>query len=94
MVKHTRFGKIDDENIVVYTDSSYKNDEQKVKSAGETPTAAYNKEGDSGSGKSKTIQQTCKRIKTADTQSIEKGIEDVIYVARILKEAYDQKVSE
>ena len=67
MVKYTTFGKINDLNIVAYTDSSYKNDVQKVKSVGEKLTALCNKEGncDPLIWKSKTIHQACKSVKMA-----------------------------
>ena len=44
--------------------------------------------------KSKTIQQVCKSVKTAETRSLERGLEDSIYLARMLREVYSGKVSE
>ena len=44
--------------------------------------------------KSKTIQQVCKSVKTAETRSLERGVEDAIYLARMLKEIYSGRVSE
>ena len=43
--------------------------------------------------KSKTIQQVCKSVKTAETRSLEKGMEDSFYLARIIKEIYSEAVS-
>ena len=44
--------------------------------------------------KSKTIQQVCKSVKSAETRSLERGLEDGIYLARIVKEIYSGEVSE
>ena len=95
-VKYSRLGKIDDLSIVVYTDSSYRNAEQKVKSVGGKFIALCNKDGECGPlvWKSKTIQQVCKSVKTAETRSLERGLEDAIYLARMFKEIYTGKVSE
>ena len=38
--------------------------------------------------KSKTIQQVCKSVKSAETRSLEKGMEDGIYLARTIQEIY------
>ena len=44
--------------------------------------------------KSKTIQQVCKSVKTAERRSLEKGLEDAIYLARMLKEIYTGKMGD
>ena len=44
--------------------------------------------------KSKTIQQVCISVKSAETRSLERGMEDAIYLARMIKEIYTGKVSE
>ena len=36
--------------------------------------------------KSKTIQQVCKSVKSAETRSLEQGLEDSIYTSRIISE--------
>ena len=38
--------------------------------------------------KSKTIQQVCKSVKSAETRSLDLGMEDGIFLAKILKELY------
>ena len=44
--------------------------------------------------KSKTIQQVCKSVKSAETRSLERGLEDSIYLARMFREVYSGKASE
>ena len=44
--------------------------------------------------KSKTIQQVCKSVKTAETRSLERGMEDSIYIARMIREIYSGNVGE
>ena len=42
--------------------------------------------------KSKTIQQTCKSVKTAETRSLDLGMEDCIFLSRMISELYTGKV--
>ena len=95
-VKYSRLGKIDDLSIIAYTDSSYRNAEDRTKSVGGKFIGLCNKEGKCGPliWKSKTIQQVCKSVKTAETRSLEKGLEDAIYLARMLKEIYTGKMGD
>ena len=95
-VKFSKLGKLDELKVLAYTDSSYRNDDQKVKSVGGRCIALVNDKGESSplAWKSKTIQQVCKSVKTAETRSLELGMEDSIYMARMLKEIYTGKVSE
>jgi hypothetical protein len=76
--------------ILTYTDSSYRNDEDSTKSVGGRIT--FLTDGKSRSvplaWKSKTIQQVCKSVKTAETRSLDLGIEDSLYLARTVKEIY------
>ena len=95
-IKFSRLGNISKLKVLAYTDSSYRNDEMKVKSVGGRCVLLTNEEGDCSplAWKSKTIQQVCKSVKTAETRSLERGIEDAIYLARMLNEIYTGKVSE
>ena len=95
-IKFSRLGNISKLKVLAYTDSSYRNDEMKVKSVGGRCVLLTNEEGDCSplAWKSKTIQQVWKSVKTAETRSLERGIEDAIYLARMLNEIYTGKVSE
>ena len=43
--------------------------------------------------KSKTIQQVCKSVKSAETRSLDLGMEDSIFLSNMLKELYFGKSS-
>jgi hypothetical protein len=76
--------------ILTYTDSSYRNDEDSTKSVGGRIT--FLTAGRSScvplAWKSKTIQQVCKSVKTAETRSLDSGIEDSLYLAKTVQEIY------
>ena len=95
-IKYSQLGKLDELKVLAYTDSSYRNDAEKVKSVGGRYIALANSKGVVSplAWKSKTIQQVCKSVKTAETRSLERGLEDSIYLARMLKEIFTGKVSE
>ena len=92
-LKFPRLGKLENLRIIAYTDSSYRNSENKEKSVGGRYIALANKEGKCAplAWKSKTIQQVCKSVKTAETRSLERGMEDSIYLASIVQEIYSSR---
>ena len=95
-IKFPKLGNWQDLKIVAYTDSSYRNETDKVKSVGGRYVALCNEKGQVAplQWKSKTIQQVCKSVKTAETRSLERGLEDSIYLARMFREVYSGKVCE
>ena len=95
-LKFTNLGKLNELKIVAYTDSSYRNAENKEKSVGGRLIVLANKKGECNpiAWKSKTLQQVCKSVKSAETRSLERGLEDAIYLARMIREVYTGKVSE
>ena len=95
-LKFTNLGKLDKLKIVAYTDSSYRNAENKEKSVGGRLIVLANEKGECNPilWKSKTIQQVCKSVKTAETRSLERGLEDAIYLARMIREIYTGEVTE
>ena len=95
-LKFSKLGNIDDLKIIAFTDSSYRNSENKEKSVGGRFMCIANNSGKCSplAWKSKTIQQVCKSVKTAETRSLEKGLEDAIYIARMIKEIYSGNVTE
>ena len=74
-LKYSKLGNVEDLQIVTYTDSSYRNSENKEKSVGGRFICLANKTGDCAPirWKSKTFQQVCKSLKTAETRSLERG---------------------
>ena len=87
-VKYSRLGHWKDLKLVTYTDSSFKNSEYQIKSVGGRVTFLTNSQGMASplSWKSKTIQQVCKSVKSAETRSLEQGLEDCIYTSRFISE--------
>ena len=95
-IKFQKLGDIQSLKVVAYTDSSYRNTENSEKSVGGRLIVLANSEGKCNPlvWKSKTIQQVCKSVKSAETRSLERGMEDSIYLARMIKEVYSGRVSE
>ena len=87
-VKYSKLGHWKNLKIVSYTDSSFKNSEDLVKSVGGRVSFLVNSQGMASplNWKSKTIQQVCKSVKSAETRSLEQGLEDSIYTSRIISE--------
>ena len=87
-VKYSRIGDWKTLKLVTFTDSSFKNSEDKVKSVGGRVTFLMSAQGLASplNWKSKTIQQVCKSVKSAETRSLEQGMEDSIYTSRIIYE--------
>ena len=86
--KYSKLGPLSDLNIVTYTDSSFRNEENNTKSVGGRILFLCNSRGACSplGWKSKTIQQVCKSVKSAETRSLELGIEDSIFQSRMLSE--------
>ena len=89
-IGYRKLGDWKDLKIVTYTDSSCRNMEDTMKSVSGQFIAIENEKGDINTlaWKSKTIQQICKSVKTAETQCLELGMEYSIYMARIFSEIY------
>ena len=94
-LKYSYLGDLETLKVVAYTDSSYRNAEHKEKSVGGRFIGLVNQAGVCAplAWKSKTLQQVCKSVKTAETRALERGMEDSIYLARIIKEIYSGIVS-
>ena len=92
-IKYFRLGNWRDLKVLAYTDSSYKNAENTEKSVGGRILFLANKHGQCVllGWKSKTIQQVCKSVKTAETRSPEFGMVDCILIARMAHEIMSGK---
>ena len=92
-IKYSKLGDWRRLKLVSYTDSSFKNAEDMVKSVGGRVTFLVNPQGLASplNWKSKTIQQVCKSVKSAETRSLEQGLEDSIFTARIISEVMTGK---
>ena len=87
-IKYSRLGPLEDLYIVGFTDSSYRNAEESTKSVAGRILFLANKTGRCSpiSWKSKTIQQVCKSVKSAETRSLDLGMEDGIFQAQMFHE--------
>ena len=92
-IKFRKLGNWKNLKIVTFTDASYRNVENGTKSVGGRFIALVNGKNESSplAWKSKTIQQVCKSVKTAETRSLEIGMEDSIYLAKAIHEIYTGK---
>ena len=92
--EYLRARKIANPSNVAYTDSPYKNAEQKAKNMDRIIIAVCNKERNCDRLKWKTAKRMYKDVKTIKTWKYERSLEDANYLARMLKESYTDKVSE
>ena len=93
-IRYTKLGSLKDLHIIGYTDSSYRNAEQGTKSVAGRVLFLANKDGRCSpiSWKSKTIQQVCKSVKSAETRSLDLGMEEGIFQAQMYHEIVTGKV--
>ena len=94
-LKFSKLGSFDKLKIVAYTDSSYRNSDEMTKSVGGRILFLVNKLGMCSpiGWKSKTIQQVCKSVKSAETRSLDLGMEDGIFLSQMITELYFGKSS-
>ena len=94
-IKHKQLGNWRELKIVAFTDSSYRNAEEATKSLGGRFVGLVNKHGDCNPlvWKSRTIQQVCKSVKTAETRALNEGMEDAIYLSQLVHEIYTGKIN-
>ena len=91
-LKFTRLGDKEDLRIKLYTDASFNNQENKLRSTegrvllleGKMPAKA-----NIFSWKTKKISRICRSVKGAETRSLESGLDEAIHFARMVKEIYD-----
>ena len=91
IIKFTRLGNLSDLSVKVYTDASFSNQEDKIRSTGgrvifieNTKTGRVN----ILSWKTKKIARVCRSVKSAETRALDEGIDDAVNTARIFKEIY------
>ena len=89
-IKYSKLGSFDDLRVLGFTDSSYRNADNMTKSVGGRIIFLVNKTGQCSpiAWKSKTIPQVCKSVKSAETRSLDLGIEDTIFLSKMLSELY------
>ena len=91
----TRLGDISELVVKLYTDASYNNQDNQVRSTeGKVVLVENPKTGAVCvvSWKTKKIPRVCRSVKSAETRALEDGLDDAIHSARILKEVYGGKI--
>ena len=97
-IQYEYLGDWDKLKLQVYTDAAFKNGEDKIRSVSGKIILLTNERGKSNIlyAKSSTIKRVCKSIKSAETRSLEEGLEIAIGLARTLDQIkngkkYDKK---
>ena len=90
-IMFSKLGEINDLAIKLYTDASYNNiDNQTRSTEGRVVLAENIKTGRVCvlSWKTKKIARVCRSVKSAETRSLDDGLDDAVHMARIIKEVY------
>ena len=91
----SRLGDFEKTRILSYTDASYNNMDEKIKSTEGRVILAENVESRKVcilSWKTKKIPRVCRSVKNAETRSLDDGLDDAIHLARVVKEIYSGKI--
>ena len=92
----TKLGNKDDLRIKLFTDASFQNQDNKLRSTEgrvlllegpDTSTANI------FSWKTKKITRICRSVKSAETRSLENGLDEAVHFARMVREIYDGVVN-
>ena len=91
VMRFVKLGPLSDLAVKLYTDASYQNQEDRVKSTEgrivlieNTKTGSVN----TASWKTRKIPRVCRSVKSAETRALEDGIDDAVHTARLLHEIY------
>ena len=91
----TKLGAHENLEIKVYTDASFNNQDDKVRSTEGRVILLGNKNSrnvNAFSWKTKKISRVCRSVKAAETRALESGLDEAVHFARIVKEVYDGKI--
>ena len=91
-----RLGDVEKMRIKVFTDASFNNVEDKIKSTEGRVIVAENEETRKLcvlSWKTKKIPRVCRSVKSAETRSLDDGLDDAIHTARVIKEVYSGEIN-
>ena len=92
----TRLGNKDDQKIKLFTDASFNNQENKLRSTEGRVLLLESKSSCKAnifSWKTKKIARVCRSVKGAETRALENGLDEAIHFARMTKEIYDGVVN-
>ena len=91
----TKLGNKEDLEVKIYTDASYNNQDNKVRSTEGRILLIGSKRSNkvnAFSWKTKKIARVCRSVKGAETRALESGLDEAVHYARMLKEILDGKV--
>ena len=91
----SKLGDIKDLSVKVYTDASFNNQENQIRSTAGRITLLENVKTERVnviSWKTKKIQRVCRSVKSAETRALEDGLDEAINIARIVKEIYNGRI--
>ena len=91
----TKLGNKEDLEVKIYTDASFNNQDNKVRSTEGRILLHGNKKSskvNAFSWKTKKIARVCRSVKGAETRALESGLDEAVHYARMLKEILDGEV--
>ena len=87
----TKLGDISDLVVKVYTDASFNNQDDQVRSTEGRVVLIENSKTEAVcvvSWKTKKIPRVCRSVKSAETRALDDGLDEAIHTARIMREVY------
>ena len=87
----TQIGKLENLRLKIYTDASFNNQENKIRSTEGRVLMLESKvstQANIFSWKTKKISRICRSVKAAETRSLEDGLDEAIHYARMVMEIY------
>ena len=95
-VNFTKIGEEKDLEIKVYTDASFNNQDDKIRSTAGRVLLLGSRSNDrvnAFSWKTKKIARICRSVKGAETRALESGLDEAVNFARMVKEIYSGDVN-
>ena len=96
MLTFSKLGHISNLVVKVYTDASFSNQEDGIRSTGGRVVLVENPENKKTSivsWKTKKIVRVCRSVKSAETRALEDGIDEAVHTARIMSEVYSGQIN-
>ena len=96
ILNFTRIGNLNDMCVKVYTDASFKNQHDSIRSTeGKVILVENEKTGAVNvvSWKTKKIPRICRSAKAAETRALDDGVDDAINISRVIKEIYTGSIN-
>ena len=92
----THIGARKDLEIKIYTDASFNNQDNKIRSTEGRIMLLGSKNSEkvnSFSWKTKKISRVCRSVKGAETRALESGLDEAVHYARMVEEIYSGKAN-